>query len=94
MPRIVSAELFFGCRNTREEKEIEGFLSNYVVTADISVEIMKKSAELKRTYGKSCECGLIDMLIASTALIENAKLATLNIKHFQMISELSIVKPY
>ncbi|MDI6735656.1 MAG: type II toxin-antitoxin system VapC family toxin [bacterium] len=94
VPRIVSAELFFGCRNTYEEREIENFLLNYVVTIDISVEIMKKGAELKRTYGKSYECGLIDMLIASTALIENAELVTLNIKHFQMIEQLSIVKPY
>ncbi|MEK7274093.1 MAG: type II toxin-antitoxin system VapC family toxin [Candidatus Desantisbacteria bacterium] len=94
VPRIVSAELFFGCRNIHEEREIEKFLSSYVVTTDISVEIMKKSAELKRIYGKSYECGLIDMLIASTALIENAELVTLNIKHFQMIEQLSIMKPY
>ncbi len=94
VPQIVSAELFFGCRNTQEEREIEDFLSNYVVTTDISIEIMKKGVELKRTYGKSYECGLIDMLIASTALIENAELATINIKHFQMIKELFIIKPY
>ncbi|OIP36384.1 hypothetical protein AUJ95_09420 [Candidatus Desantisbacteria bacterium CG2_30_40_21] len=94
VPQIVSAELFFGCRNIQEEREIEDFLSNYCVTTNISLETMKKSAELKRTYGKSYECGLIDMLIASTALIENAELVTINIKHFQMIKGLSIIKPY
>ena len=94
VPQIVSAELFFGCRNAQEEKEIENFLSSYVVIINLSIEMMKKGAELKRTYGKSYECGLIDMLIASTALIKNAKLVTLNIKHFQMIEGLSVVKPY
>jgi predicted nucleic acid-binding protein len=94
VPQIVAAELFYGCRNITEEIELEQFLSTRITVVKLADDIMKMAGALKRQYGKAYECGLIDMLIAATALIENVPLVTLNRKHFQMIAGLSIEKPY
>jgi len=94
VPQIVAAELFYGCRNITEETELELFLSARIKVVELTNDVMKMAGALKRQYGEAYECGLIDMLIAATGLIENVPLVTLNRKHFQMIAGLNIEKPY
>ena len=57
---------------------------------DIGFKIAWKAGEIRRKYN----CRMIDALIASTALIHNLMLATRNIKHFKMIEDLQLIKPY
>ena len=38
--------------------------------------------------------GLLDALIAETAIGQNAELATFNKKHYGVIKELKIIQPY
>jgi len=48
----------------------------------------KPAGFLKREYFKSHNLGMADCLIASTAIAGNAKLKTLNVKHFPMFKNL------
>jgi predicted nucleic acid-binding protein len=47
------------------------------------------AGELRRRYRRShCAIGLVDYLIAATALVHGLELVTLNIKHFPMFADL------
>ncbi len=92
---IVRSELYYGCRNLREKGELNAFFrGDYISSVPLSLEIMGKMSELRLCYGKGYECGLVDMLIAATAILKSATLLTLNIRHFRMIQDLSYKKPY
>jgi len=45
-------------------------------------------------YQLSNSLGLIDSLIAATALGENATLCTFNMKHYRVIPGLKLLQPY
>jgi len=42
----------------------------------------------------SYNIGLLDALIAETAISENAELATFNVKHYSVIKGLKTIRPY
>lgn len=88
---ITAAELYFGCRDENEEKELETLLDTFVIVS-LTRPILSLASRIRRIYQRQSECDLVDMLIAATSIIENAKLVTLNIKHFQIIKELQLVK--
>ncbi len=46
----------------------------------------------RRTFLKSHDVGIADAVIAATAEVESATLATLNKKHFPMLSK--VIVPY
>jgi len=86
---ITSAELYFGCRNEWEEKELELLLDTFI-EIPLKRQILSMANKLNKEYGKRYNCDLIDMLIAATAIVEKAKLVTLNLKHFNMIEEIEV----
>jgi hypothetical protein len=53
-----------------------------------------KGFELMLTYSKSHNLAVPDALIAATAIIQNLELATDNDRHFKMISDLKVNRPY
>ena len=55
-------------------------------------EIAIKGGTYRRDYFKSHNTGLADALIAATADIRQARLVTLNRKHFPMLTD--IITPY
>jgi predicted nucleic acid-binding protein len=55
---------------------------------------MERAGELRALYGRAYVCDLVDMLIAATALEQNATLLALNMKHFRFIVGLTVQKPY
>ena len=53
-----------------------------------------KAFELMLAYSKGHNLAIPDALIAATAIIQNLELATDNDRHFKMISDLKVNRPY
>ena len=87
---IVVAELYAGVRGgtgDAEQTALENFLSLFRVVP-VSYTIAKLGGLYKREYGRSHGIGLADAIVAATATVENAKLKTLNVKHFPMLNDI------
>ncbi len=84
---IVIAELYAGVKGEAEEAALDNFISLFPIVS-VSAKIAKIGGFYKREYGKSHGIGIADALIAATAQVENAKLKTLNRKHYPMIKGL------
>ncbi len=85
------AEIYSG-KGTKDASillAIEQFLSNFEF-ALITPSIAKHAGKLRRDYSGP----FADMLIAATALEYNFSLVTRNIKHFNMLPALRVLKPY
>ncbi|MBA7682023.1 Ribonuclease VapC10 [subsurface metagenome] len=84
---IVVAELYAGVKGDAEQAILENFVSLFRVVP-VGAEIAKTGGLYKRDYGKSHGVGLADAILAATAEAENAKLKTLNSKHYPMLKGL------
>jgi len=87
---ITFAELYAGIRNKKEQRVIEKFLAAFNVLA-IDQVIAIKGGLFRKEYMPSHGVGLADALIAATAEICQARLVTLNQRHFPM---LDVIVPY
>jgi len=88
---ITVMELYYGALNKAELKEIEKFVllfNVFHVTEQVSI----KSTELIFKYAKSHTLDIPDSLIASTALVLEAKIFTYNRKDFQYIDGLTLIE--
>lgn len=90
---ISSMELIIGCRDKVDLQKTLKFLSEFEMI-DISIPISRKAYQLIIQYSKSHGLVIPDAFIAGTALEENLKLVTNNVRHFEMISGVTIQKPY
>ncbi len=91
---IISAmELVAGCRHSRELTLLQQFLQK-VKIFPINVDISKRAYQLMESYFLSHGLLIPDALIAATALEFGLTLYTKNIRHFQMIPELRLSRPY
>jgi len=52
----------------------------------LTAEIARIGGLYRRDFGKSHGIGLADAILAATAKAEKARLKTLNVKHYPMIS--------
>jgi tRNA(fMet)-specific endonuclease VapC len=90
---LVVGEVLVGARNRSEQDDIDRFFSGFVVepieASDCAVAI-----ELLRQFRLSHNLSLPDAFIAATCLRLSLPVATLNDKHFAMISSLAVVRPY
>lgn len=93
--RVVQMELVFGSRSKREMSLIKKQL------ASLGVEIIEVDSEISKLAGKLLEekfhsngLGIMDAIIAATAISQGEKLATHNIKHFQFIDQMKVAPPY
>jgi tRNA(fMet)-specific endonuclease VapC len=89
---ITQAELYFGAINKSEFTKIKKHLSLlniYSINIDISTQFIK----LMDTYSLSHKLTIPDALIASTALVYQVELYTLNLKDFRFISGLNLYNP-
>ena len=80
------AELYVGVRDGRE-REVLDQLMGLLRTIEITTEIARQAGLWRREYGKSHGTGIIDALIAACADALQIPLATLNVKHFPMLTE-------
>lgn len=91
---VISAmELVQGCKNKAELLIVRRFLGE-VVILDISPTISRRALQLMEEFSLSHGLRIPDALIAATALECNLVLYTLNVRHFQMIKGLKIIRPY
>jgi predicted nucleic acid-binding protein len=94
-PPAISAltvtEIMTGIRNTREQ-QLFADLFNVFKVLSVTYEIAEQAGLYRQRYFKSHQVGVVDAIIAATAVIHALEIVTLNIKHFPMIQ--GIVKPY
>ena len=86
---VTCAELLFGARNKKEIITIRKDL-NKVTVLPIETSISVLAVELVEKYALSHKLSFPDALIASTAIIYNIELYTLNIKDFKFIDGIGL----
>jgi predicted nucleic acid-binding protein len=90
---IAALELKQGCQNRTELTRVENLLLPFAIVwpreADMQYALVTL-APLRLTRG----LGLLDSLIAATALGLGEPLATFNRKHFEAVPGLTTVQPY
>ncbi len=93
VPELVAMELVQGCQDTREQRRLEKALAGYELywpnTEDCNRALAGFSA-----HHLSDNVGLLDALIAETAMGAKAELATFNIKHYRVWKGLQTHQPY
>jgi tRNA(fMet)-specific endonuclease VapC len=86
---ITQAELYFGAINKSELNQIKKHLALlHILTLDF--EVSHQFIKLMELYSLSHKLSIPDGLIASTALVNNLELYTLNHKDFRFISGLNL----
>jgi predicted nucleic acid-binding protein len=93
VPGFVALELYAGCVTKREQTQIHRKLSPYAVlwpSAQAATDVIPIFA----TAHLSHSLGLLDSLIATTALTHNLPLHTFNQKHFAAVPGLRTIQPY
>lgn len=91
MSVVSIVEVYAGKETQHREKakRISEFLGNFDMIT-LTLVIAKRAGELRRDYQKP----FADMIVAATALECRVPLVTRNVKHFGVIKDLEVVKPY
>ena len=89
---ITQAELYFGAINKEELSKIKKHLA-IINTLALDIIVSHKFIQLMETYALSHKLSIPDALIASTALVHQIDLYTLNEKDFQFINGLRLYEP-
>ena len=91
---VVSAmELIVGCRNKAEVVKAEKQIADFQLI-QLTPAMSQKAYELITTYSKSHGLMIPDALIAATALTESLELMSDNDRHFKMIPNLIVARPF
>ena len=88
---LTLTELYAGVRDGAERgalARLESLLEPIQVDRDIAVQ----AGLFRRDYGKSHGTGLVDAVIAASALASRSTLVTLNVRHFPMLA--GVIVPY
>jgi predicted nucleic acid-binding protein len=86
-------EFLAGATSKNELRQTEKFLAIFTVIP-ISESISFHAVDLFKAYSLSHAIDIPDCFIAATALEHGMTLLTLNIKHFSMMKNLQLKKPY
>jgi predicted nucleic acid-binding protein len=91
---IISAmEIVVGCRNKAEIDKVKLLIADFNLM-HLSPDASAQAYELLLTYNKSHGLTIPDALIAATAITHQLELATDNERHFKMIPDLVVKRPY
>jgi predicted nucleic acid-binding protein len=93
LPGLVAMEVLQGCRNQQEQTKIEAFLRQYPLLWPTAVDCENAYRDFA-AYRLSHSVGIMDSLIAHTAIGSQDTLATFNIKHFKAFPNLNTLQPY
>jgi len=93
VPGLVAMELLQGCQNAREQKQLEKGLAEYQLYWPTEDDCNRALASFS-DHHLSDNIGLLDALIAETAIGANAELATFNVKHYRVLRGLKSTQPY
>ena len=89
---VVVSELYSGIRSKPEAKELTTFLS-FIELVDVTETIARKAGLLRGKYFKSHGIEIPDAIIAATADQLGVPLATLDKKHFSILTN-NLIVPY
>lgn len=90
---ITKMELIAGCRNKAEQRKVEHLLKDFSLLP-IRAEDSLLAGDLYARYRLTHGVGILDCLIASTALGRKIVLFTKNEKHFAIFPGVTVRKPY
>jgi predicted nucleic acid-binding protein len=93
LPGLVAMELLQGCRNQTEQRRVEGVLQAYILYWPTHTDCRRAIDSFVATH-LSHGIGVLDALIAETAIGLGVPLATFNQKHYRAIAALQTVQPY
>ena len=93
IPGFVAMELIQGCQNTKEQRQLEKALSGYPLYW-LDEDGCNNALASFSAHHLSDNIGLLDALIAETAIGANAELATFNVKHYRVLKGLRSLQPY
>lgn len=96
-PLFVSAisamELVVGCRSKTEVEQAKKLISSFALLHLYPTE-SRQAYELLLSFNKSHGLDIPDALIASAALVQELELVSDNMRHFAMIPDLRVRRPY
>lgn len=90
---VVVSELYAGIISKKELRELTSFLENSIEQIPITEQIAKEAGLLRMRFGKSHGLRLPDAFIAATAIVNNIPVASLDKKHFSILTD-DLVVPY
>lgn len=93
VPGFVIMELIQGANNKQQVRQVLQLVAPLPVIWPSERDCTRALSDFI-AYRLSHNMGLIDALIASCAVANNATLCTFNFKHYQMIPKLKIEQPY
>lgn len=93
VPGLVAMELIQGCQNAKEQRQLEKALSAYQLFWPNEDDCTRALTSFSAHY-LSDNIGLLDALIAETAIGVDAELASFNVKHYRVLRGLKTIQPY
>lgn len=93
LPGLVVMELLQGCQNKGEQQRVEQFCRPYGLCWP-SVSDCQRALQDFAAFHLSHNLGLLDALIAHTAVGLGEPLATFNVKHYGVITALNTIQAY
>jgi predicted nucleic acid-binding protein len=88
---VTAGEIIQGARNKKELNLIEDFMETWEIDWG-SRKIQERSLKILKNINLKNNLGLLDALIAATALENKSTLVTLNHRHFKDIENLKVQK--
>lgn len=93
--RVVLMELIRGLKSKRDIKVLLKQLASLTIEVkELDEEISQTAGSLFEAYYHSHGLGIMDALVAATAFVQKNNLTTHNLKHFNFIKGLKLIKPY
>ncbi|MCX7049343.1 MAG: VapC toxin family PIN domain ribonuclease [Candidatus Sumerlaeota bacterium] len=93
IPGLVMMEMINGCRNQDELDRLHKAFRGYRLYWPNDFDCKRALIDFQKLY-LSQSLGLLDSLIAETAIGIGASLASYNIRHFCMLKDLTLIQPY
>ena len=93
IPGLVAMELLQSCRDRDEKQQVEALLRPYTLYWPSPLDCAR-AFEGFSSHHLSHGLGILDALIAETAVGHEAQLATFNEKHYRIVEALSTIQPY
>lgn len=93
VPGFAAMEVIRGCQNAAELRAAQTFLKLFRIVWPSEDDLHRALTEYMPLY-LSHGLGILDALIASTAIGRGFPLATFNVRHFRAVPGLVIVQPY
>ena len=88
---VTLTELLAGFISAKEERAILE-IASYLVKIPVEEAVAIKAGYLRHRYGKSHGTGIIDCIVAATAQALDARVVSLNEKHYPMLD--NVLVPY